>query len=342
MMRNPEMLAALQPERDGDPARCSHNMSVLLIFIIPAHHHAHVPRGEARGHLRAAAHLAGARERDRRSASSSAASCSSLLMVALSGVFGVLLLAVRQPRGPDDARRATSGSLLMAIVVPRHRHARSRRSPTTSWSPTSARSSRCSSSTPSAGSARRSQGRWGRARSSTCRSPSTSRSSRRASSTRKTWCTSRTMLVVSPLPHAALGRVGALEVASCVARPPLFGLLGLLFLGFGFVATSFLDPSPSTDWLRPAEPRRRRGRSLLALLGVRLRELPQRSLGQRSTRYGAGDLLYTLLFVALVAGVELPRATRHHQRWDVTEAGVYTLSPQSTKVVASAHGGPRR
>src|SRR5262245_588761 len=55
-------------------------------------------------------------------------------------------------------------------------------------------------------------------------------------------------------------------------------------------------------------------------------------VGARSTRYGAGAIVYSLLFVALIAGANYVSARRHH-RWDVTEAGVYTLSPQSKKVV---------
>jgi ABC-type uncharacterized transport system involved in gliding motility auxiliary subunit len=57
-------------------------------------------------------------------------------------------------------------------------------------------------------------------------------------------------------------------------------------------------------------------------------------VGQRSTRYGASAAVYTLLFIALIAGANYIGHRRHH-RWDVTEGGVYTLSPQTTKVVES-------
>src|SRR5262245_3305999 len=57
-------------------------------------------------------------------------------------------------------------------------------------------------------------------------------------------------------------------------------------------------------------------------------------MGQRSTRYGAGAAVYTLLFIGLIAGVNY-LGHRRHTRWDVTETGVYTLAPQSKKVAES-------
>src|SRR5207247_7471933 len=49
---------------------------------------------------------------------------------------------------------------------------------------------------------------------------------------------------------------------------------------------------------------------------------------------GAGSRVYRLRFVALVGGGN-GLAARHHHRWDVTEAGIYTLAPQSQKVVGA-------
>jgi ABC-type uncharacterized transport system involved in gliding motility auxiliary subunit len=109
----------------------------------------------------------------------------------------------------------------------------------------------------------------------------------------------------------------------------IFGLLGLLFLAFGFVATAFVA-SPTTDpyvLLNVVL-----GSALLLLYLVFGLENLRTLIGQRSTRYGAGAALYSLLFVALVIGLNYLGA-RHHKRWDLTESGVYTLSPQSKKVV---------
>ena len=109
----------------------------------------------------------------------------------------------------------------------------------------------------------------------------------------------------------------------------LFGLLGLLFLAFGFVGTLVIerplhDPYVVLNLIAG-------GGLLLAYLSFGFEEF-RSLLGQRSTRYGAGALVYTLLFVLLVVGGNYISARRHH-RWDLTEAGIYTLAPQSKKVV---------
>ncbi len=111
----------------------------------------------------------------------------------------------------------------------------------------------------------------------------------------------------------------------------LFGLLGLLFLGFGFAAV-FLIRDPLRDWY--VLTNLVVGATLvLAYLAFGFEEF-RGVLGRRSTRYGAGTLVYTLLFFVLVAGGNY-LAWRHHHRWDVTEAGIYTLAPQSKKVVSA-------
>jgi len=111
----------------------------------------------------------------------------------------------------------------------------------------------------------------------------------------------------------------------------LFGLLGLVFLVFGFVAI-FLVTQPFSDWYVLGNLVV--GATLvLAYLAFGFEDF-RSVLGRRSTRYGAGTLLYTLLFFVLVVGLNYIGWRRHH-RWDVTEAGVYTLAPQSQKVVSA-------
>jgi ABC-type uncharacterized transport system involved in gliding motility auxiliary subunit len=109
----------------------------------------------------------------------------------------------------------------------------------------------------------------------------------------------------------------------------LYGLLGLVFLGFGLAATALVGLDDGYVLLNLVV-----GAGLvLAYLAFGFEGF--RSLvGQRSTRYGAGAAVYTLLFFALVAGGNYLGA-RHHHRWDLTEASIYTLSPQSRKVVES-------
>lgn len=56
------------------------------------------------------------------------------------------------------------------------------------------------------------------------------------------------------------------------------------------------------------------------------------SLRQRSARYGAHSLLYVALFVGVLVLLNFLN-TRYHQRWDLTEAKVYSLSSQSQRVL---------
>ena len=111
----------------------------------------------------------------------------------------------------------------------------------------------------------------------------------------------------------------------------LFGLLGLLLLAFGFVATAFVE-FPASDPFVLVNVILGAGLLLLTLVfGLdNLRGL----IGQRSTRYGASAALYSLLVVALLVGLSY-LGVRHHHRWDLTESGAYTLSPQSQKVIGS-------
>jgi ABC-type uncharacterized transport system involved in gliding motility auxiliary subunit len=107
----------------------------------------------------------------------------------------------------------------------------------------------------------------------------------------------------------------------------LFGVLGLIFLAFGFAAGALVgvtDPYVLVNLVVG-------GGLVLAYLAFGLEEF-RSLLGQRSTRYGAGAAFYTLLFAVLVIGVNY-LSWRHHHRWDVTEAGVYTLAPQSKQIV---------
>ena len=111
----------------------------------------------------------------------------------------------------------------------------------------------------------------------------------------------------------------------------IFGLLGLLFLAFGFVATAFVSSPASDPYVLLNVVL---GAILLAIYLVFGVENLRTLIGSRSTRYGAGAAIYSLLFVALVVGLNY-LGIRHHRQWDVTEASVYTLSPQSKKVAES-------
>jgi gliding motility-associatede transport system auxiliary component len=109
----------------------------------------------------------------------------------------------------------------------------------------------------------------------------------------------------------------------------LLGLLGLVVLAFGLGARLVLGISNMLVWLHLLGG----AAAILAYLAFGYESF-RALLGQRSTRYGAGAAVYSLLFVALIAGANY-LGHRHHTRWDVTEGGVYTLAPQSAKVVTS-------
>jgi len=55
-------------------------------------------------------------------------------------------------------------------------------------------------------------------------------------------------------------------------------------------------------------------------------------LGERSTKFGANAALYSILFIGILVMANFLSA-RHFQRFDTTEAGVYSLSPLSLKYV---------
>jgi ABC-type uncharacterized transport system involved in gliding motility auxiliary subunit len=55
-------------------------------------------------------------------------------------------------------------------------------------------------------------------------------------------------------------------------------------------------------------------------------------LGERSTKFGANAAIYSVLFIGILVMVNF-LAARHPRRFDTTEAGVYSLSPESIKYV---------
>jgi ABC-type uncharacterized transport system involved in gliding motility auxiliary subunit len=109
----------------------------------------------------------------------------------------------------------------------------------------------------------------------------------------------------------------------------LFGLLGIVFIAFGALGAFIGGPSSIFCWGNM-------GLGAVLLLGsvVFGFESVMSAAGSRSTRYGVGAIVYSLLFVALVGGLNF-LGTRYHTRWDLTEEGVHTLAPQTRSVVAA-------
>lgn len=56
------------------------------------------------------------------------------------------------------------------------------------------------------------------------------------------------------------------------------------------------------------------------------------SFGRRSTRYGLSAAVYTIVFIAVLVVLNIFSA-RYNQRWDLTEARVFSLSPQTVKLL---------
>lgn len=112
----------------------------------------------------------------------------------------------------------------------------------------------------------------------------------------------------------------------------LLGLLGLIFIAFAAIAGAITGGATTADVVYIAI---HAGLGLLALIayfstGI---ESLRTFLGQRSTRYGANALLYSVVFIGVVALLNY-LAVRHNKRWDLSEAQVFSLSSQSQQIVA--------
>jgi ABC-type uncharacterized transport system involved in gliding motility auxiliary subunit len=102
------------------------------------------------------------------------------------------------------------------------------------------------------------------------------------------------------------------------------GIILLLFAGVAYFITRLLSAYVFLH-------------ALLGLLAIIIylasaKDTLRTFLGERSTKYGASAALYTVLFFAILAAVNYLSA-RHHHRFDLTEAGVYSLSPQSRGIL---------
>ncbi len=115
----------------------------------------------------------------------------------------------------------------------------------------------------------------------------------------------------------------------------LLGLIGLILLFFGLVSyllTGVVEPYAVIHLAA--------GVVLLGyFLAASFRELGD-LLSARSTRYGANMVVYSVLFLALLAGINW-LGVRYDRRFDMSEAGVFSLSPQARSVVENLPGEVR-
>ena len=117
----------------------------------------------------------------------------------------------------------------------------------------------------------------------------------------------------------------------------LFGLLGLLILLLGLLGFFVFGFQGATWFLRSILGGHLLVGVILIVLWLVARDWHQEegsSAFGRGARFGVSALVYAAIFVALLA-VANWLANRHNKRWDLTEEGVYSLSPQSEKIVSN-------
>lgn len=107
----------------------------------------------------------------------------------------------------------------------------------------------------------------------------------------------------------------------------LLGIVGLLLLFFGGISVFFTGRLEAYSLIHLAL-----GIVLVVVfLFASFKDLGK-LLSARSTKYGTNMVIYTALFVALLVGVNW-LGTRYNKRFDLSESGVFTLSPQAKSVL---------
>ncbi len=105
------------------------------------------------------------------------------------------------------------------------------------------------------------------------------------------------------------------------------GLIGLVFLFFALIA--YLTGARLYFLFNLVL-----GVLAIVLWATSSRETFGSLMGHRATRYGANALVYSIAFVALLVAINYIFAI-HHRRFDLTSERVFSLSPQSVKVVSA-------
>jgi len=108
------------------------------------------------------------------------------------------------------------------------------------------------------------------------------------------------------------------------------GIVGAVLLVFGLVAYFFteniFDPYVLVHLVL--------GAALIVAYLVTQGKNFRASFGRRSTKYGVNAAVYTIVFVAVLVVLNIFSA-RYNQRWDLTESRVFSLSPQTVKILNS-------
>lgn len=117
--------------------------------------------------------------------------------------------------------------------------------------------------------------------------------------------------------------------------PALLGGLGLVFFVFGLLSVFLLLAGAPTDlvWITANLVI---GVVLMVAAAVTnldaIRERLSSGEGRRIGRYGTSAVLQTLVLLFIVGALAF-FANRYHKRWDVSEAGVHSLSQQTLQVL---------
>jgi ABC-type uncharacterized transport system involved in gliding motility auxiliary subunit len=107
----------------------------------------------------------------------------------------------------------------------------------------------------------------------------------------------------------------------------LYGIIGLVLLIFGIIDHQIAPGFRFFVWVNLV------GGVFSIVLWITSSGAAIGSLiGQRSTRYGANAILYSIAFIALIVGANY-LSSLHHGRLDLTTEKIYSLSSQSEQVV---------
>ena len=115
-----------------------------------------------------------------------------------------------------------------------------------------------------------------------------------------------------------------------------FGILGLGLLAFAFVLLAFTRGAGSFDMLMILLHVVAGVACLVVYLSSGLDNLRD-FLGKRSTKYGTSTILASVFFVGILAALNF-LSTRYNTRWDMTEEGSFSLSPQTVNILTNLDG----
>jgi ABC-type uncharacterized transport system involved in gliding motility auxiliary subunit len=114
-------------------------------------------------------------------------------------------------------------------------------------------------------------------------------------------------------------------------RSSLLGLIGLVLLLFAGVAAALTRGRTSVDVIYIAANGLLGLFALIAYLSAGFEQVRE-AVSDRSSRYGTNVIIGSLAFVGVLVLLNY-MATRYDRRFDLTEQGVFSLSPQSRSVV---------